>query len=255
MTLFEELVEVVHGAELPVSARHAADILAEDVGKIRAAMREANLRGLADLVRHKGSRELFLVQKGARAPGRLNICAQCQGEFERRNKSKARTCSRPCSAALSWKNPGTAEKRIASIKEQKATPEAKAQNLEANRRRWSRPGERERLAEHNRTKKWADPAIRAKMSRGIRRVAQTPEARAFYADLRRKEWQDEEKRNRRIKNMRRAKSTPHVRAKFSDAMKARWRDPEQRKKFLRAGRKAAQLGGAANKQRIQEARP
>jgi hypothetical protein len=251
--LAHELAALVATSTRCVTARVACEALAAEIQHVRAAMRELNEAGVADLVRDKGSRELFLVQVGERSHGRVNMCVVCRGEFERRLKSKARTCSRSCSNSLGWSDPEKVQKRIANIRAEKATPEAKARQTEHNRKRWSRPGERERLSRQNR-QRWADPATRANMSRGIRSVQQSPEMRQHYSEMRKRDWADPEKRKKLVDGIRRSKGSPEARALFSKLLKARWQDPEWRKKYLSSSAVKARQAGKSRKRKEQEAR-
>jgi hypothetical protein len=252
--LMQALLEtMISSPDLSISAQQAAAALVERIDIVRAAMHQANKSAAADLVRHRGSRELFLVPCGTRGDDLLNICVVCRQSFTRRPNSSARTCSRSCANSLGWSDPQKVQKRIANIKAEKQTAEAKARHAENNQKRWSRPGERERLSKKNK-ERWADPAERAKMSRGIRKAQNDPEQRQLYSEIRKRYWADPEKRRKMVDGIRRSKGSPEARALFSSLLKQRWRDPILREKYMAAVRASARRASEAAARRRSENR-
>jgi hypothetical protein len=203
-----------------------------DLPSVRNAMAALEEKGHARLVRR--GRSLHLVPAGY--PGL--ICPVCRGEFVRKKKSRALTCSRSCAVALSWRNPEVKERRGASISATLTGPEHSARITRNNHERWSRPGEREKLSEQNR-RRWADPETKVRVSLSIQREHGTPEKRALYSRIRKAFWDDPAGRKRMVDGIRRSKSTPEAKAKFSALLKARWQDPVMRAKYIAGNRRRA----------------
>lgn len=230
-TFAEEVAGVLSSDPMPLAA--IARELGADLSSVRRASQTLNAAGMAILVRR--GRSLLLASlkfKGL-------ACKACYVEFERRPKSKRRCCSRACGIAWSWTRPGVREKRIAGILIQKATPEAKAMQVEHNKRRWSKPGEREKLSEQNR-REWADPKKAAKRAAGIRAAHGSAEHRKMYSDYRKADWQKPGYRERASASMREVKNRPEVKAKFSANLKARWQNPKTRPAFMAAVKRNGQ---------------
>jgi RNA polymerase sigma-70 factor (ECF subfamily) len=160
----------------------------------------------------------------------MNICELCGGEFERPRKSKRRTCSQKCWAALSWRNPETRAKRCASIRATKLLPKYRKIAIEANHRRWARPGEREKLAERNRN---LTPQQLADRGRRIAaRWANDPELTKRASDFRRAWWQVPENRQKAVDIMRTVHQSDDAKAGFSARLRARWQNPRMRTRLL-----------------------
>lgn len=172
----------------------------------------------------------------------------CGKEFERPNRSVRKTCSGSCAVAVAWLNPEKRALRVARLKAERATPEAKQRQSEINRKRWAEPGRRERLSEWNR-QRWADPEIKASLSKSISRSF-THARREQLADLRRKEWRDPENRRRRMVGLRRVYDSLEWREKGRRLMQQRWQNPEWRKKAIQGMRRVS--GSPENRRRVSE---
>ncbi len=169
----------------------------------------------------------------------MSLCEQCGATFEPPRKSKRRTCSRSCHAALGWaRNRGS---RLASISA--AQKRRSAEIVAQNHRRWARPGEREKLSQRNR-EAWTNPATREKLSAGIRKAQSTPEKRQFYSDMRRALWRDPAYRARVTEIIRTTHRTEEYRALFSALLRERWQDPVWREKWIAAMRRRAKPSSA-----------
>lgn len=161
----------------------------------------------------------------------MNVCEKCGVAFELPKKSKRRrTCSRKCSASLSWDNPGTREKRRASIRETKLLPKYRKITIEANVRRWSRPGEREKLAERNRNMTPQQLAERGKQIAA--RWARDPALTKRASDFRRAWWRIPENRAKAIAVMQTVHQSAEAKAGFSARLRARWQNPKMRARLL-----------------------
>jgi hypothetical protein len=236
-TLADEIHGILSTKAVPLSVIVAR--LGADAANVRRAAQALNDSGKALLVRRR--RVLHLASTAYTVP----VCKNCYGEFERPifacgKASKRLTCSPFCHAAWGWKSkPGARERKIAGIKKQRATPEAKAILAAHNKRRWSKPEEHERLSEQNR-REWADPEKKAKRAAGIRAAHGSAEKRKFYSDMRKADWQKPGYRERAIASMREVKNRPEVKAAFARLIKARWKDPKLRPKFLASAKRNGQ---------------
>jgi len=163
------------------------------------------------------------------------ICVICGAAFEpTAPKSSRRTCSRSCRVVLAWQN--DPEKRLASLRAAKRTPEARAKQTEANHRRWAQPGQRERLATWNR-QRWADPDIKAQLSAAIR-AGWDEDRRAAFGDFRRRQWAENPAyRAATTAGIRKALGSPEHRAMFSRLLRARWQDPAWRERWAEGTRR------------------
>lgn len=215
--------------------KHIAAFLAVPDANVREAMRAIKQRESAVVVRYSGSKARHVVPVGHSFGFSARACRYCDLLFEVPPKAKRQCCSRKCSNAWSWTQPGVRERRVASIRAERTTPKAKARVAAHNKRRWSKPEEREKLREQNR-REWADPVKRAKRSAGIQAAHGTVEKRKFYADKRRANWADPDYRERTAESMRAAHRRPEVRAKFSKLLTERWQDPHMRAKYMEANR-------------------
>ena len=156
------------------------------------------------------------------------LCVICQTEFERAPQSERVTCSRSCRVALAWKR--DPDKRIASIRATKRTPEHRARMVEVNHQRWARPGEREKLSELNR-QRWADPDIKIAWGRSIS-AAWDDNRRAAYSAFRAQQWaEDPAFRAAVTAGVRRSHGSPEYRALFSRLLRDRWQDPAWRERW------------------------
>jgi hypothetical protein len=142
----------------------------------------------------------------------IPVCVVCHKEFERSRKSKRVTCSRSCAVSLSWKNEGTKEARVNSIKIERRTPEARARATRINNERWSRPGEREKLSKQNR-ERWADPEQNLKQSVAIAKAQRSPERRKAQSEAISKRWNDPGGREKLVMGRHKVLQDPDTRAK------------------------------------------
>lgn len=167
----------------------------------------------------------------------MAVCERCGAEFEPRSRRPSgalrnpvrRTCSRKCSAALSWETSGSRSVAISQAQKRR-----RAELIAQNHRRWARPGEREKLSERNR-QMWRDPEMRTKLAAAI--SADHQANRKLYADIRRTLWRDPEYRRRAAAAIAASKGTPEARALFSALLRERWQDPVWREKWLAATRR------------------
>lgn len=214
-TLADEILDALPRLIIahPMGARvgAVAQAVACSEADARAAIKRLRDGGRALLIRYDGSKARYLAPLDMRFPGHDRACAFCGLVFTPPYKSRRRCCGRSCGIRWSWTKPGVAESRRASIKAAKATPEAAASAVEANRRRWSREGERERLSAQNR-QHWADPVGRATRSAAIQAVHGSEEARKAHSERRIAMWQDPEYRARTIAAMRGAKKNKRAKA-------------------------------------------
>lgn len=244
ITLLDEIVAALPGLMQAFpdgpTVQGVASHLCADAPSVRRALFALDADGRALLVRANRGGPYRLVPIGSA----VQACRMCHVAFERPKKSKRVTCSRACAVALSWRDEGTAERRSASIRAERATPQARERASANNRKRWSRPGEREKLADQSR-RRWADPVTRAELSCAISAVNGSPVMRAKYSAIRKALWQDEAYRKKTTAGIHRSTSTPEARAKFSKLLKARWADPVWRKKYMAAVGRNAKKGGAA----------
>lgn len=235
LLLEDRIISVLSTFDEPPMARDVAAAIVSEEAAVRRAFERLESSGKAKIVRR--GRGLHLVPADWPVP----MCIVCRAEFERPRKSKRVTCCRSCAVSLSWKNPDTKQQRVASIKDERQTEEARARAIRNNKKRWSRPGEREKLSERNR-QMWADPYENAKMSVAIQKVQLTPERREFQSKQIKSRWDDPKGREKLVRGIRNSKSTPEARAKFSRLLRERWQDPEWREKYLAATRKNSAKG-------------
>lgn len=226
-TLADEILGVLRPNA--VTLRAIASALGADAASVRRAAQALNAADKAVLVRRK--RVLHLASPVFAG----FVCKNCYVEFERGPKSKRRCCSRFCCISWSWRRPGVREKRVASIKVERATPAAKARHERANKMRWSRAGEREKLADQNR-REWADPGKKAQRAASIRASNGSAEFRKRASDYRKAYWQDPETRDRMIDAIR-ASETPARSAQRSASNRRRYSDLASREKYLEVSRK------------------
>jgi hypothetical protein len=218
---------------------------------VRRAVEQIDKDGRA--VRYRWSKAHHLVPCGYE-PNGMRICGNCRSTFyppkTGKRISPRVTCSPECHVSLSWKHPGTRERRLESIKAERATPLAQARTAAHNARRWADPEQRRKLSEWNR-KRWADPATKAKLSAAIQAVNGSPEGRALFSKNRKAQWCDPEFRDKTVAGIRKSKRTPEARAKFSKLLKLRWDDPEKRNIYLAGVQKTAAKMAERNKGRKQ----
>jgi hypothetical protein len=236
-SLADRVLAALPGFEHAPLARDMAARLNTDEPHVRQAFERLESEGRAKIVRR--GRGLHLVP--ADYPGK--ICPICRVEYVLPKKSKRHTCSRSCSMAWSWRQPGTAERRHEALLAAHRTPESRAKKVENNKKRWAKPGEREKLSEQNR-QRWADPYQNAKQSVGIAR-SRTPEANAAISKRMKDRWASPEGRKLMEETAALGNAKASSAANRGAAMKRRWEDPEQRAKFAkslaRATAKAAEV--------------
>lgn len=196
-TLADRLLEILPAYPLGPTIAEAAKHLAAGAPFVSRAFHKLDEAGRAILVRRKGALTLYLVPLGYP----ILACKNCHAEFQRKPKSKAVCCSRACSVSWSWRQPGVAERRKASIRQERQSPAAVERLAAHNKRRWAKPEERAKASEQNR-KQWADPVARAKRSASIQAVHGSPEGRRRHSEIRRKAWADPAKRARYVEKLR-----------------------------------------------------
>jgi hypothetical protein len=252
------LSEIVLGAlpkfEDAPTVKEMAARIGYNQPRVKAAFEELEASGRAKIVRR--GRGLHLVPGDY--PGR--ICVVCRAEFDplptgqgaaRRRPSKRVTCSNSCRAALQWKDPESAARRIESIRVERRTPEARARATAINNKRWADPEQHERLSEQNR-KRWRDPVTRMKFAVEHQRRMSTPEAKQRQSEQIKARWDTPEGRAKLQEGTKRGKNTPEAKAKFSASLKARWQDPELRPKYMAATKRNAAKAREANMRRRAE---
>jgi len=252
-TLTDEIVAICGELVTPYSKGLLVREIAKHIGcaeaRVRDAFDEIKASERAIIVRHPGEKARRVVPCGHDFGfPRATVCKNCDVLFERAPKSVALNCSIQCKNSWTWKNPETRAKRLAGIRAERATPEAKARLAEHNKRRWSKPGEREKLSEQNR-REWADPVKRAKRSAGIQAANGTAEMRKKYSDRKKEQWRDADYRDHISTAVREANQTAYCRAKASENMKEKWRNPQSRARYMAGQKKRAEKGAAANRGR------
>ncbi len=162
-------------------------------------------------------------------------CRSCKKPFTAtKDKASARsrvTCSRSCAVALSWTTPGVRERKIANIRIERQSPEAKARLAAHNARRWAKPEEHERLSNWNKAR-WADPKINKDLSAAIRKAHAKPAFRKLLSDIRKRNWKNPDYRHRMIERNKIGHNTPEFIIMFKRRLAERWADPVARQKML-----------------------
>lgn len=105
-------------------------------------------------------------------------CENCGTVFTPRpttsHRGPAKTCSKPCSVAVTWKDPAKRAARGTAIAAARWTPEAKQKHREWNAVYYGDPGVRATFSEQLR-RRWADPEQRAGFIQIARARGRDPE--------------------------------------------------------------------------------
>lgn len=251
-TLADEVLDVLPALAPPRSKGATVPALSKRLdcpaANIRDAMRALHDCDRAMIVRHgeRGDAQRLVPMDhdfGLGYPARP--CRTCEKVFTQLTDG-ARFCSRSCRVKWSWRDPDVRARRIASIKVERQTPEAKERLRQHNIRRWSKPEEHAKLSEQNR-REWADPAKRAKRSAGIQAANGSPEMRKKYSDRKKEQWKDADYREHTIAAATAGHRTSYSREKASRLLKERWQNPQTRPRYMAGAKKGAAKRAAAMK--------